>query len=341
MGTMSLDSLEPMPRPLGRVLDETLERMARRARGEETPIPLPWSNVAEVLGGGFWGGTLVTLMGDRGSGKTQWAVQAAAHAAAGGVPVCYVTLESSEEQIATRVLALEARCPWPELYIGRSGRARIEELKEEHAAAMRALPVHVVEGTAEKWSYHNVRNIATWMRARYAEDGAGARPVLIVVDFAQMVSGHGRDQEPREVIERLGQEARTTARDFDAVVLLLSSTSRESDPRLQGDDDTIGFKRDRRRTPILGRGNPAKIARTKDPADLEQRSDTVLVLSPEQRSERTWCAVAKNSAGSRAWCALRFDGSRFEVDAERSRPVPDEALDPADAAPSPEAAPGD
>jgi len=41
------------PRALGSVLDDALTRMERRARGEERPVPVPWSNVAAALGGGL------------------------------------------------------------------------------------------------------------------------------------------------------------------------------------------------------------------------------------------------------------------------------------------------
>src|SRR5207245_3327842 len=87
------------PRALGSVLDDALERMERRARGDERPIPLPWSNVSAALGGGLWGGTLVTLVGDTGTGKTQWALQAAIHAAEAGVPACYVAPDSGVDQM--------------------------------------------------------------------------------------------------------------------------------------------------------------------------------------------------------------------------------------------------
>src|SRR4051812_12306513 len=70
-----------MGRELGAILDEALDRMERRVVGDERPIPLPWSNVSAALGGGLWGGTLVTLVGDTGSGKTQWALQLSVHAA--------------------------------------------------------------------------------------------------------------------------------------------------------------------------------------------------------------------------------------------------------------------
>src|SRR5712691_5420424 len=131
------------PRALAAVLDDALERMERRARGDERPIPLPWSNVSAALGGGLWGGTLVTLVGDTGTGKTQWALQAAIHAAESGVPVCYVAPDSGVDQIVARIVALKARRKWSDLYVGRSGKDVLEEVRAAHGEAMKDLPFHV------------------------------------------------------------------------------------------------------------------------------------------------------------------------------------------------------
>ena len=131
---MPLDPLDEVtPKDLGAVLDHTLDRMARRARGEERPVPLPWANVAKALGGGFWGGTSVGLLGDSGSGKTQFALQAALYAAESGVPICYVALQSPEDQVAARLLALRSGRNWSALYTGRDGDADIEDLRRTHA----------------------------------------------------------------------------------------------------------------------------------------------------------------------------------------------------------------
>src|SRR4029079_19374221 len=136
----------------------------------------------------------------------------------------------------------------------------------------------------------------------YPEPRPGSRPLLVVVDFLQLVSGVSRDEDTRDVMENTIHEAQLVARDLNEVCLLISSTARESDPRLQG-DDTIGFKRDRRKELILGRGHPAKLMRGKHPPELEQRCDTSLVLALEPKDKgrwtRAWCAVAKNLAGSR------------------------------------------
>jgi replicative DNA helicase len=330
---MAFDPLDEVtPKDLGAVLDHTLDRMARRAKGDERPVPLPWPNVAHALGGGFWGGTSVALLGDSGSGKTQFALQASLYAAESGVPICYVALQSAEDQVAARLLALRSGRNWAALYTGRDG--DVEELRRTHAQAVRALPIHVVGGSAGRWSYHNLRAVSAWMRARYPEETPGSRPFMVVVDIVQLVSGPERDMDQRTVVERTAHEARMVARELGGVVMLISSTAREGDPRLQGDvmDERIGFKRDRRRNPVLGRGNPAKLARGKDPGDLEQRCDTVLVLTlepgqPQKTWTPAWCAVAKNRAGSRAWCALRFDGCRFEAAEETSRTEPPEESD--------------
>src|SRR5688572_32447805 len=109
-----------MGRDIGSILDEALDRMERRAVGEERPIPLPWSNVSAALGGGLWGGTLVTLIGDTGSGKTQWALQLSVHAAESGIPVCYVGPDAGLDQIAARLLSLKSGQKWSDLYAGRS-----------------------------------------------------------------------------------------------------------------------------------------------------------------------------------------------------------------------------
>jgi replicative DNA helicase len=330
---------EPLnPRELSSVLDDALARMQRRSKGEEKPIPLPWPGLVEALGGGLWGGTAVTMVGDTGCGKTQWALQVALNAAASGIPVCYVASEPGVEQVAPRLLAIKAGHRWNDLYVGKTDAATIDGIRSSYADALKELPFHLLPGTPSRPGEPGSRSVAEWMRERYKEKAPGRRPVLIVLDFVELVTG-GRDQEDfNELMGRVAQEARLAAREHDAAVLIVSSTSREQ--RLN-EDGSIGIHHERRQPRGLGRGNPARLLLTgKNAGDMERESDTVLVLAaePEPRPAgitpdeerpwtRVWCAVAKNRSGSRAWCALRFNGSVYEEDVEATRALPAEACE--------------
>ena len=315
-----------MGRELGAILDEALDRMERRVVGDERPIPLPWSNVSAALGGGLWGGTLVTLIGDTGSGKTQWALQLSVHAAESGVPVCYVGPDSGVDQIAARLLALKSGQKWSDLYSGRSDKETLDTLRMGYAQAMKALPFHIIGRSARRDQPHDVRGTAEWMRRRYPEEKPGTRPFLMVLDFVQIASGMSHD-ETKEMMVRTAHEAHQAAKDFGSVVLLVSTTLRET--RADG-DESIGIHRDRRQPDKLGRGNPARLVRGgKEEGEVERESDTVIVLAQEswrgaqhpKNWTKVWCAVAKHRAGQRAWCALRFNGSWFEMDLDSTVPA--------------------
>ena len=326
------------PRELKTVLDDALVRMRRRAAGQEKPIPLPWTGLAEALGGGLWSGTAVTLVGDTGCGKTQWALQVAAHAAAAGVPVCYVAPEAGVDQVAPRLLSIKAGHRWNELYVGKTDAATIDSIRASYSEELKKLPFHLLPGKASRPGEPGSLAVAEWMRQRYRKTRAGRRPLLIVQDFVELVSGVGRDQEEfNELMGRVAQEARQAAREHDVAVLIVSSTSREQrhNPEL-----SIGIHHERRQPRGLGRGNPARLLLTgKNAGDLERESDTVLVLAQEQDQQpnvagddpetwtRVWCAVAKNRSGGRAWAALRFNGSSFEEDTDATRVIPPETCD--------------
>ncbi|HET8648226.1 MAG TPA: DnaB-like helicase C-terminal domain-containing protein, partial [Vicinamibacteria bacterium] len=295
--------------------------------------------LAEALGGGLWGGTAVTLVGDTGCGKTQWALQVASHAAAAGVPVCYVASEPGVDQVAPRLLAIKAGHKWNDLYVGKTDAATLETIRATYSDELKALPFHLLPGRASRPGEPGARDIAAWMRERYRQNGPGKRPLLVVQDFVELVTGGGRDNEEfNEVMGRVAQEAREAAREHDVAVLIVSSTSREQ--RLN-DEGSIGIHHERRKPRGLGRGNPARLLLTgKNAGDMERESDTVLVLAQEAEPRlagaleetgfwtRVWCAVAKNRSGGRAWCALRFNGSVFEEDPESTRVLSAEACDP-------------
>ena len=325
---MALDPFDEVtPKDLGAVLDHTLDRIARRARGDERPVPLPWACLANALGGGLWGGTSVGLLGDSGSGKTQFALQAALYAAESGVPICYVALQSPEDQVAARLLALRAGRNWAALYTGRDGND-IEDLRRTHAQAVRALPIHVVGGSAGRWSYHNVRAVSAWMRARYPEETPGGRPFMVVIDIVQPVSSPERDMDQRAIIERTAHEARLVARELGAVVVLILHRARgrsapagrrggrphrvQARPAAQPDP---GPRQPRQARPRQGPRRPRAAMRYSARAHPR-------IFARGQALDARLVRGRQEPCGSRAWCALRFDGCRFESDEDTPRSEP-------------------
>jgi replicative DNA helicase len=321
------DAVAVEPRDLRDLVDPALDRMERRALGEERPVPLPWSNVSAALEGGLWGGTLVTLVGDTGTGKTQWALQAAVHAAEAGVPVCYLSPDAGAEQIVARLVALKAGRRWSDVFAGRTGREDVAALREAYADVLKGIPFHVMEPGSDRTTPPRTRALGEWMRRRYPQEKPGTHPFLIVLDFVQMLGGARRDRDDlKDMMAQAAHEARQAARDLDAVVLFVSATARERRP---DGDESIGIHRDRRSPAVLGRGNPARLVPGGKDGEVERASDTVLVLAQASRAgpasgrwATVWCAVAKNRAGGRAWCALRFDGSIFDEEPEEAAPPP-------------------
>ena len=219
---------------LSAFLPDAWATLERRARGDDNPAPIPWTGVAKRLGGGLWPGLFV-LTGGTGTGKTQWALQAALHAALEGWPVLYCGLELDREGVVARLAGMLARRHWSTLYLGRKAeqvapRAEhrreamelLERVKAETGETLAGLPFRLDMGPPFGWSYDRLVTGVQAMRA------AHGRPPVVVLDFLQLVTSPN-DREREDLRERIGRAAymgRQAARDHGAAVLLLSATAR-------------------------------------------------------------------------------------------------------------------
>ncbi len=335
------------PGRVGTKIGEALDRADRRASGAEVCIKTPWSDFNDQLPGkGFWPG-LHVLVGGTGAGKSTWALQVALHGARGGVPAAYVGLELEEMQVALRVAAEAAGVSWSRLYTGEASDGE-RAAARDGGAMLASLPFHIEEAPPMRgWSASNLRALAQSMRAAYPEkvvDGAtiaGSRPFVIVVDFLQIVGADEADrrQELRERIGAISYAARAAARDFGAVVLLVSSVARAGYETVSGNtplsdaylsaefhEGTITERPIWNPDAIVGLG--------KESGEIEYSADSVTIvarvreLAPPMSDHKqdAWrreknaplpglvriiFATAKSRAGRPAWCELRFNGTRF------------------------------
>jgi replicative DNA helicase len=271
-------------------------------------------------------------VGNTGTGKSQWAMQLAWTAARAGNPVAYIALELDVYGMHARALALALRdknpanAPkWSEFYFGEASE---EELERAEAAVeeLEQIPLHLEVGTPSGWNYMRLRAIAEGMRREYPE-----RPLLLVLDFLQLVDGAGAEEaELRIRMKNAVAEGRRLAMDptMNTAVVFLSSTARANYGALSGTEASgSGEKRPQnRKAPMpLGKGDPGRLVGTgKESGDLEYSADTVLVLAREPWPEEgrpangthVWLAVAKARARAKSakgfgWVELRFDGSCF------------------------------
>jgi replicative DNA helicase len=297
----------------GALLSQALDVLLRRSAGEARAIPTPWPSFNDILGSGLWPG-LHVLLGTTASGKTQFALQTALGAALRGTPTLYIALELGETDVLARLLALlvheEARrsIKWSDLYLGKSTTEDLN-LAIKHGPKLAGVPLRIEVGPPHGWSPNDLAPRVEAMRAAYPEDKKGSNPILVVVDFLQLVAGRDGDRrlDLRERIGRASYEARHVARTYDAAVLLLSSVSRGSGVSL----------RDWGRDADTSTPKPAAdlVELAKESGDIEYSADSVIALAPGE-FHNTYSDVhavaAKLRAGRPGSCRLRFNGSRFD-----------------------------
>lgn len=304
---------------VGAFLDAAFDRMEARAAGRERPIPTPWPSVNTALGGGLWPGLFI-LVGNTGSGKSQWALQVAVDAARRGTPVLYIGLELGKVDLVARLAGLVTGRRWSRLFLGNGEDAPAELSKVRKMDAVRelaAMPFHLEVGPPMGWSYDGLAASMATMRELYPElDGPGSRPILVVLDFLQIVSSpDGAREDLRERIGRAAYAGRAVAREYDAAVLLVSSTSREHYATLEG-REVKGKDGKVAKGPKLGDGNAGRLVGLgKESGEVEYAADAVMVLAREEYAPTAgslcWLAVAKGRAVTPGWTPMAFDGGRW------------------------------
>lgn len=309
---------KPPPR-LAELLPGSLERVERRCRGVEKPIALPWAVLADHFGGGLWPGLHVVTKGT-GVGGTQFALQAAIHAAKHKVPALYIGLELAELDLAVRMLGEEAQVPWSHLWTGTAGPKYLERVNEA-LPRLQDLPFHYEVARPHGFAPSALRAAVGGMRSAYPEtDGPGSRPLLVIVDFLQLVGDEtGDEQDLRVRVGRASYVLRELA-SRGVAVLCISSVARER-YKLLNEIHTVGeltWETDPSGYPVKRRilNTDAIVGAGKESGDIEYSADSVSVLA---RVPQTWdgtgvdvvFATAKGRATGATWSPLRFTGFAY------------------------------
>jgi len=208
-------------KPLLRETYDNIEEMAKH----HTPASGLASGftVLDQITSGFQSADLVILAGRPSMGKTALALNVATHVAVRErLPVALFSLEMSKEQLALRILCSEARV---EQQAVRSGWVEDEDLQRLTRATeiLYDAPVYI-DDTATM----NVLEMRGKARRLQAEVGGLG---LMVVDYLQLMQGHGRFENRTQEISQVARGLKALAREMRVPILALSQLSRAVEQR--------------------------------------------------------------------------------------------------------------
>jgi KaiC/GvpD/RAD55 family RecA-like ATPase len=207
-------------------LGQTLERFLRDAKKplDAVPTPLPsWNAVCRDEGGGIGlaRGWHDTVAGSTGHGKSLFALNVASSAMRLGERVCFVSLEMSEEQLLTRLLAIHSGIPVNALERGRhfdeaQARAAAEMLERTHDETGGCLYVN-------RAPISRLDDILTSIRFQHEVHGCR----FFVIDYLQL-AWTGQANSLFENVQQVSHRVRQVTVDLDVVCVGLSQYNRET-----------------------------------------------------------------------------------------------------------------
>lgn len=166
---------------------------------------------------GFQQGDLVIIGGRPGMGKTAFCLNIAQHAALQTkIPVAIFSLEMSKKQLALRMLCSEARVDSNRVRTGFIGKEDWPALTRA-AGDLSGAPIFIDDS-----SYISVLEMRAKARRLKKEHGLG----LIIIDYIQLMKGHGSFERRDQEISDISRSLKALAKELEVPVITLSQLNR-------------------------------------------------------------------------------------------------------------------
>jgi len=218
--------LEPVREPIARFMDLIDELSDPESRGARANIISGFRDLDRLLNG-FEPGALTVLAARPAMGKSSLALSIAHHAVMEqGAVVALFSLEMGKEQLAQRLIALEARINLQRLRAGHLDDEEMDRLSYALGVLTDA-PLYLDDS-----AILSVAQMRRKCRRLQAEHGLD----LIIVDYLQLMhsgdSGRGRGPENRvQEVSEISRGLKTLAKELHVPVLALSQLSRAVESR--------------------------------------------------------------------------------------------------------------
>ena len=231
--------------PTAEVIDQV--EAAAQAGVLTSGIPTGFTQLDRLLAG-LQRQDLIYLGARPGMGKTSLALSIAQHVARQDQPVAVFSLEMSKEQLVQRLLATNARIDTQRIRLGQLHETEWAALLEA-ANFLHRLPLYLDDTPSA-----TLFNLRASCHRLMAETGPLA---LVVVDYIQLMSAVGRQENRQQEISVISRGLKALAREIDAPLLVISQLSRALETRAE-------------KQPVL--------SDLKESGSLEQDADVVLFL---------------------------------------------------------------
>jgi replicative DNA helicase len=171
---------------------------------------------------GFQPGEFIVIAGRPSMGKTSFAMNIAQHVAVKvKVPVAIFSLEMTKEQLMLRMLCSEARVKAHSVRTGYVGKKEWGKLTTA-AGILHDAPIYI-DDSADL----NVLEMRAKARRLKSEVDLG----LIIVDYLQLVRGHGNMENRQQEISHISRSLKALAKELGIPVVALSQLSRAVEQR--------------------------------------------------------------------------------------------------------------
>lgn len=247
-------------------------------------IPTGFIDLDKKLHGGLRPQQVIVAAARPAVGKSVFGLNVAAHAAIHrGIPAVFYSLEMNRVELATRLIATEAKVNLGNLQEGtvtpteqEKIRAKIEDLKEA--------PLYI-DDTAGM-DIAKLTSSIRFMRRRY-----GVK--LVVVDYIQLVAGTKNDKSRQEIVGEVSRQLKVTAKQEGVAIIAIAQLNRGPEQR----------------------GGKPQISDLRESGTLEQDADIVILFHREemydadsQRQGEADFLLVKQRAGTTGTIPMAFLG---------------------------------
>ena len=217
--------------------------------------------VLDQMTSGLQPGELVIIAARPSLGKTALALNIAAHAATQrGSVVAIFSLEMSKESLLIRLLCSEGRIDSHRL---RTGFASQDDWAKMSKALGRLAEAPILIDDTPALSVMQIRAKARRLKAEKGLD-------LVIVDYLQLVTGHGRFENRNQEVSYISRSLKSIAKELSVPVVALSQLSR---------------------APEAGKGRDPQLSDLRDSGSIEQDADMVIFIHRAESGEAGDVAV--------------------------------------------------